>query len=100
MPTRIAPALPPFPPAIQETLEKIMPPGVPPLSLFTTMARDERLFGKFFAASLLDRGHLTLRHRALIIDRTTALCGSEYEGVSTWPSWAHVPVSRLSRSRR
>ena len=79
MPARIAPALPPFPPAIQEILEKIMPPGVPPLSLFTTMARDERLFGKFFAASLLDRGHLTLRQRELIIDRTTALCRSEYE---------------------
>ncbi|MFL9865719.1 carboxymuconolactone decarboxylase family protein [Paraburkholderia fungorum] len=56
-----------------------MPPGVPPLGLFTTMARDERLFGKFFAASLLDRGHLTLRQRELIIDRTTALCRSEYE---------------------
>ncbi|MGH8782738.1 carboxymuconolactone decarboxylase family protein [Paraburkholderia sp.] len=79
MPARIAPAQLPFPPAIHEILEKIMPPGVPPLSLFTTMARDERLFGKFFAASLLDRGHLTLRQRELIIDRTTALCGSEYE---------------------
>jgi len=28
---------------------------------------------------LLDRGHLTLRQREIVIDRTTALCGSEYE---------------------
>ncbi|WP_133650838.1 carboxymuconolactone decarboxylase family protein [Paraburkholderia flava] len=79
MSARIAPVQPPFSPAIHEMLEKIMPPGVPPLSLFTTMARDERLFGKFFAANLLERGHLTLRQRELIIDRTTALCKSEYE---------------------
>jgi alkylhydroperoxidase family enzyme len=47
--------------------------------LFTTLARDPRLFGKFFAGGLLDRGHLTLRQRELVIARTTALCGSEYE---------------------
>lgn len=76
---RIAPALPPFPPEIQGAIERIMPPGMPPLALFTTLARDPRLFGKFFAGSLLDRGHLTLRQRELVIHRTTASCGSEYE---------------------
>ena len=29
--------------------------------LFTTLARDPRLFGKFFHAGLLERGHLTLQ---------------------------------------
>ena len=56
-----------------------MPPGVPPLALFTTLARDERLFDRFSNASLLDRGHLTLRQREIVIVRTTARCGSEYE---------------------
>ncbi|MFM0597873.1 MULTISPECIES: hypothetical protein [Paraburkholderia] len=42
MPARITPVEPPFPPAIHEALEKIMPPGVPPLGLFTTIARDPR----------------------------------------------------------
>lgn len=79
MKARIAPATPPHGPAIQAALDKIMPPGVPPLVLFTTLARDERLFGKFFAGGLLDKGHLTLRQRELVIDRVTALCGSEYE---------------------
>jgi alkylhydroperoxidase family enzyme len=79
MKARIAAAAAPHSAAIQTSLDKIMPPGVPPLVLFTTLARDERLFGKFFAGGLLDKGHLTLRQRELVIDRTTALCGSEYE---------------------
>ncbi|HJV60786.1 MAG TPA: carboxymuconolactone decarboxylase family protein [Albitalea sp.] len=56
-----------------------MAPGRAPLVLFTTLARDERLFGKFFSGGLLDRGHLKLRERELVIDRTTALNGCEYE---------------------
>ena len=28
---------------------------------------------------LLDKGHLTLRQREIVIDRVTARCGSEYE---------------------
>ena len=79
MNARINPATAPFSPDIQAAIDKIMPPGKPPLVLFTTLARDPRLFGKFFSASLLDRGHLTLRQREIVINRTTALCKSEYE---------------------
>jgi alkylhydroperoxidase family enzyme len=76
---RIAPAAPPYPPEVQAWLDRTLPPGQPPLALFATLARDPRLFGKFFAAGLLDRGHLTLRQREIVIDRVTALCGCEYE---------------------
>jgi len=76
---RIAAATPPFLPEIQGAIDRIMPAGMSPLVLFTTLARDPQLFGKFFSGSLLDRGHLTLRQRELVIHRTTALCGSEYE---------------------
>src|SRR5271169_2429944 len=76
---RMAPATAPFSAAIQDWLDKTMPPGMAPLTLFTTLARDERLFVKFFSGGLLDRGHLTLRQREIVIDRTTALCRSEYE---------------------
>lgn len=76
---RIAAATAPFKGDIQALLDKVMPPGVPPLTLFTTLARDERLFRKFFSGGLLDRGHLSLRQREIVIDRTTVLCGSEYE---------------------
>ena len=78
MTARIAPALPPFEPDIADRIDQTMR-GQPPLQLFTTMARDPRLCRKFFSASLLDRGHLSLRQREIVIDRTTALCGSEYE---------------------
>ena len=76
---RIAPAATPYAPDIQAWLDRTMPPGQPPLVLFTTLARDPRLFTKFFSAGLLDRGHLTLRQREIVIHRTTALCRSEYE---------------------
>jgi len=76
---RIAPAEPPFASEIQARLDRLMPSGVPPLVLFTTLARDQRLFAKLMAGGLLDAGHLTLRQREIVIDRVTALCGSEYE---------------------
>ena len=79
MAARIAAATPPYSSDIQEQLDRVMGPGRAPLVLFTTVARDKRLFDRFFSGGLLDRGHLTLRQRELVIDRTTALCRSEYE---------------------
>src|SRR5215510_10096260 len=79
MKTRIAPAQPPYAATIKESFDRLMPKGVAPLLLFTTLARDQRLFERFRRGALLDAGHLTLRQRELVILRTTALCGSEYE---------------------
>jgi alkylhydroperoxidase family enzyme len=79
MSARISPAMPPFAPSIQAALDRIMPAGTSPLVLFTTLARDERLCGKFFAGGLLDKGHLTLRQREIVIHRITARSGSRYE---------------------
>ncbi len=76
---RIAPAAPPFSDAVQATLKRLMPPGVPPLVLFTTIARSERAFSRFMAAGLLDKGPLSIREREIMIDRTCARTGSEYE---------------------
>lgn len=76
---RMAPAAAPFPEEVQRWLDRTMPPGVPPLRLFTTLARDPRLFQRFMGGGLLDRGHLTMRQRELVILRVTARCGSEYE---------------------
>jgi alkylhydroperoxidase family enzyme len=76
---RISPAEPPYEPAIAAELERIMPPGVPPLTLFRTMAKSPRIFAKMFAGGLLDKGPLSLRQREIVIDRTTARLGCEYE---------------------
>jgi alkylhydroperoxidase family enzyme len=76
---RITPAEPPYEPEIAEALERIMPEGVPPLVLFRAMARSPRVFAKLFAGGLLDKGALSLRQREIVIDRTTARLGCEYE---------------------
>jgi alkylhydroperoxidase family enzyme len=75
---RIAPSSPPYAPEIQEAFDRIMR-GAPPLVLFRTLARSERAWNRFSAASLLDRGPLSLRNREIVINRTCALCGCEYE---------------------
>lgn len=75
---RIPPAAAPFDDDVQVRIDAVMH-GAPPLTLFTTMARDRRLFIKYFDGGLLDRGHLTIRQREIVIDRTTALRGAEYE---------------------
>jgi alkylhydroperoxidase family enzyme len=76
---RIAPAEAPYPPQIATELARIMPKGVEPLVLFRTLARSPRVFEKLFAAGLLDKGPLSLRQREIVIDRTTARLGCEYE---------------------
>ena len=76
---RIAPLEPPYPEPVQAALDRIMPKGVPPLALFRTLARNERVFLRVMADGLLDRGSITLREREIVIDRTCARCGSEYE---------------------
>ncbi|MBV8192293.1 MAG: carboxymuconolactone decarboxylase family protein [Alphaproteobacteria bacterium] len=77
--TRVAPAEPPYEPAIADALARVMPPGVPPLVLFRAMAKSPRVFAKLFAGGLLDKSPLDLRQREIVIDRTTARLGCEYE---------------------
>jgi alkylhydroperoxidase family enzyme len=77
--TRIAPVDPPYPPDIQAAFDAIMPAGVDPLILFRTLAVNARVYERFRAGGLLDRGLLTLRQREIVINRTCALNGCEYE---------------------
>jgi len=80
---RIAPLEPPYAPAIGETLVKWMPPdsGIDPLRLFRTLAVHESLFGRMrpLGAGILGHGLLEPRLRELMILRTCARCGAEYE---------------------
>lgn len=78
-PARISPAHPPYAPEVQARFDALMPPGVAPLVLFRVLARDQRLFQRFMGGGLLDKGHLTLRQREVVIHRVTAQCRSEYE---------------------
>ena len=76
---RIAPLEPPYVEPVQAALDRIMPKGVPPLALFRTLAVNQRVFLRVMAGGLLDRGSISLREREIVIDRTCARCGSEYE---------------------
>jgi alkylhydroperoxidase family enzyme len=76
--SRIAPLEPPYAPEIQAQFDTIMR-GAPPLMLFRVIAGNKRAWDKFRAGSLLDRGALSLREREIVIDRTCALTGCEYE---------------------
>src|ERR1700752_1889970 len=95
---RIAPASSPLDRDVQDAIDAIMR-GAPPLVLFTTMARDRRLFFKFFNSGLLDRGNLTIRQREIVIDRVTAACGAEYEWgvhVSTFAAKAALSEEQIA----
>jgi alkylhydroperoxidase family enzyme len=60
-------------------MARTMPPGAEPLVLFTTIATSDRAWEKFAGGGLLSRGPLSLRDREIVIDRTTARTGCEYE---------------------
>lgn len=79
MPTpRIAPIDPPYAADVQANFDVVMR-GAPPLNLFRTVARNPRVLARMMAGGLLDRGSISLRSRELMILRTCARCGAEYE---------------------
>jgi len=79
---RIPPLEPPFAPDIGALLERMMPPGIPPIALFRTFAHNlamvEAMHG-WGSYELGKRLSLPMRTRELVIDRVTARLGCEYE---------------------
>ncbi|SMB83121.1 carboxymuconolactone decarboxylase family protein [Deinococcus hopiensis] len=76
---RIEPLEAPFNPAITATFSRYLPLNMAPLKLFRTQAHNPRVLQRMFAGNLLDPGSISLRLRELVILRTCARCGSEYE---------------------
>lgn len=76
---RIPPLDPPYSEPVQESFDKLMLPGMQPLKLFRTLAHNPRVLGRVRRGGLLDPGSISQRQRELVILRTTARCGSEYE---------------------
>lgn len=75
---RINPIDLPYSPDVQADFEKLMR-GLPPLLLFRTVAKNPRVLQRMMAGGLLDKGSISIRSRELMILRTTAKCGAEYE---------------------
>ncbi|HLZ57772.1 MAG TPA: carboxymuconolactone decarboxylase family protein [Ktedonosporobacter sp.] len=83
-PPRIAPLAPPYDPEVAAALAKWMPPGSPmePLKLFRTLYQNPHLSSRMrpLGAGILGReSALDPREREILIDRTCARCGCEYE---------------------
>ena len=80
---RIAPLEPPYEPQTKTFLEKWMPPGsaVEPLRLFRTLAVHEELASRMrpLGAAILAHGRVEPRDREIMIARTCARTGAEYE---------------------
>jgi alkylhydroperoxidase family enzyme len=79
---RITPLEPPFDADVGPLLERMMPPGVPPIALFRTFARNPPMaagvnaWGSYY---LTKQSSLAMRTREIVIDRVTARCECEYE---------------------
>jgi alkylhydroperoxidase family enzyme len=79
---RLEPLDPPYEPEIARTLERMMGgAGVEPLLLFRTIAHNPALLDKLRSTGsyLLNFGTLGPLEREIVILRTCALCGCEYE---------------------
>jgi alkylhydroperoxidase family enzyme len=81
---RIAPLSPPYDPDVAAALAKWMPPGstLEPLKLFRTLFQNPELSSRMRAlgAGLLgSHSSLDPHEREILIDRTCARCGCEYE---------------------
>ncbi len=79
---RVAPLEAPFDPLVEEQLRSMMPPGVPPIALFRMFARKPGMTAAMqpWGGHLLGRAlSVDLRAREIVIDRTCARCGCEYE---------------------
>ena len=77
----LAPLDPPYDPDVARTLTRMMPPGQEPLKLFRTVAHNRHILDKLRSTGsyLLNFGTLDPADRELVIQRTCARCGCEYE---------------------
>ncbi|HZJ27506.1 MAG TPA: carboxymuconolactone decarboxylase family protein, partial [Acidimicrobiia bacterium] len=79
------PRIPPLPEAewdakARELLSLVGVPGAIATNIFTTLVRHPRLYRRFLAyGGVLLTGALPARDRELMILRTAARCGAEYE---------------------
>jgi alkylhydroperoxidase family enzyme len=82
MMARIVPLEPPYDPEVGHQLEQMMPAGVPPIALFRVFTKNLPMTHAMRSWGAYELGRdlsLTLREREIVIDRTCARTGCEYE---------------------
>lgn len=93
---RLKPLETPYPQEVSDILASMMPPGAEPIALFRTVAHSPKMLAKLRASSMLGKASLTLRQREILILRTTAYCGAEYE----WGVHVNFFAERVGFTRR
>jgi alkylhydroperoxidase family enzyme len=79
---RIEPLEPPYDAEVGAQLERMMPPGAPPIGLFRTFVRNlpmAQAMSGWGTYELNKQLSLSLRDREILIDRTGARCDCDYE---------------------
>jgi len=80
---RIAPLQPPYDPDVEGMLRRWMPPGaaIEPLALFRTLAVHGELMSRMrpLGSGILNHGLVPARDREIVLHRTCARAGAEYE---------------------
>jgi alkylhydroperoxidase family enzyme len=79
---RIQPLEPPFEPEVADQLTRMMPSGAEPIGLFRLFARNLPMTRAMHGWGRYQLGRdlsLSLREREIVIDRTCAVAGCEYE---------------------
>jgi alkylhydroperoxidase family enzyme len=80
--TRISPLQPPYEPDAEQLLQQMMPAGVGPIALFRMFAKNLAMTQAMHPWGAYELGRhftLSLRDREIVIDRTCARTGCEYE---------------------
>jgi hypothetical protein len=80
--SRIDPLSEPYDDATAAQLSAMMPPGVPPIGLFRTFAKNLPMTAAMRSWGSYELGRqlsLSMRDREILIDRTCVRCGCEYE---------------------
>jgi alkylhydroperoxidase family enzyme len=80
--SRIRPLQAPFEPDVATLLDQMMPPGMPPIALFRTLAKNATMTAAMHPWGAYELGkHLSvpMRIRELVIDRVTSRLSCEYE---------------------
>lgn len=79
MTARVTAVTAPYSDEVQQAFDTIMPTGMEPLNIFTSVANNPRILKRMVAGGLLDKGSISIQAREIIILRTCALCKAEYE---------------------
>ncbi len=79
MKARIAPINAPYSKDISADFNSVMPSGMPPLSIFRTVAHNPRVLHRMVSGGLLDKGSISVAQRELVILRVCGVCKAEYE---------------------